>query len=91
MESVKKSPKIICECGAKITKKSLKRHKRTKKHLRIMEEVKERKREYVKHYRDHHKVEKVQCECGCILRQDRLKEHKKTPNHWGKMMKTDHN
>jgi len=75
----KMSEKITCECGCISTKLHLARHRRSIKHINLMngkEPLLEKRKE------------KITCECGCIILKIHLERHKQTTKHIN-LMKND--
>ena len=70
----KKSEKVTCDCGCTVCNTVLARHKRTQKHLKLMQE---KEGEVIRQKR----TDKIACECGCVIRRDSLSRHKKSQNH----------
>jgi len=68
----KASEVIMCECGCQFRRGELSQHKKSKKHIRLMELVQNKD----------NTNDKFVCECGChIGRIDGLARHKKTQKH----------
>ena len=71
--------KITCECGCILSKGDLYKHKKTQKHINIMngtEQLSEKSKE------------NITCECGCIILKIHLERHKQTTKHIN-LMKND--
>jgi len=67
-----KSEKITCECGSQFRRGYIAPHKKTPKHIRLMELVQNKD----------NTNDKIVCECGChIGRRDSLTVHKKSQKH----------
>ena len=66
--------KIICECGIKITKYYLSRHKKTKTHLILIQNINK------KNYKQNNN--KIICDCGVEVNKSGLINHKKTKKHF---------
>ncbi|ARF11755.1 hypothetical protein Klosneuvirus_2_191 [Klosneuvirus KNV1] len=64
----KNNEKILCECGMKVNRNCMSRHKRTKKHLDIINNTVNDK-------------DKIECECGCKIYKGTLNRHKRLAKH----------
>lgn len=78
--------KVICECGEKISRSNLSKHKQTKTHFnKLKGEVssnskalsEQEKREKINSYMN----EKLDCECGEKISRSNFSKHKKTKRH----------
>ena len=70
-----RSEKLTCECGCDITRTHLAGHKKTQKHITLMELV--QNKDNIKA----NTIHKVVCECGCQIGKGDLARHKRTQKH----------
>ena len=71
---VKATAKNTCECGCVISHDQLARHRKTKKHIDLMNNKNENQ---IKHI----VIEKFTCECGCVICHGDKSRHRKTKKH----------
>ena len=71
-----KSQKVACECGCMIVRSNIAVHKKSKKHIKLMDLV--QNKDNIKA----NTINKVVCDCGCIVnRIHDLARHKTTTKH----------
>ena len=85
--------KMTCECGAVIVAIHINRHRRTQKHINLMNpdykkpilipltEEQKKKKEYHKEYGLIRKLLTVTCECGRVVKKQNLVDHMKRKCH----------
>jgi len=66
------SEKIICQCGCEIRRSDLAAHKKTQKHLDLVQNIVKIKT---------NKSDVIVCECGCQIIRSDIARHKKTKKH----------
>tara|TARA_R110001606_G_scaffold392727_1_gene561980 strand:- start:137 stop:928 length:792 start_codon:yes stop_codon:yes gene_type:complete len=89
----KKKSTIVCECGSEVAKWQINAHRKTKKHINLMnpeykepiplteEQKKEKRKDYMRDYGKMRNLLTVTCECGRVVKERNLVDHMKRKCH----------
>ncbi len=77
---------VVCECGAKVTKHCLEKHKETAKHAKLMinpnhygQAATDQRRKDNEQRRN--EADKMKCYCGLAVPRNQIKQHLKSKEH----------
>ena len=89
----KKKTNIVCECGSEVAKWQINAHRKTQKHINLMnpdykkpiilteEQKKEKRKDYMRDYGKMRNLLTVTCECGRVVKKQNLVDHMKRKCH----------